>query len=54
LNADIIIAFNGEAVGSSAALFRLLIGEKIFKPTKINVIRKTEIKELDIFPVEKK
>jgi S1-C subfamily serine protease len=51
---DIIIEFDGEAVGSSAALFRLLTGEKIFKPTKIKVIRKTEIKELDIFPVEKK
>jgi S1-C subfamily serine protease len=54
MEGDIIIEFDGSIVSSSTALFKLLTGDKIFKSTKMKVLRKSKIVELDIFPVEKK
>ena len=54
LEGDIIIEFDGEIIYSSSDLFRLLTGDRIFKQTKIKVLRRTKIEELDILPLEKK
>ena len=51
---DIIIEFDWKTVQRSNGLFKLLTKEKIFKQTKMKVLRKTFLKEIDIRPVEKR
>ena len=50
---DIIIEFNGEKVSTSSQLFRLLTPERILQSVKMKILRQTQLKELDIFPVER-
>jgi S1-C subfamily serine protease len=51
---DIIIEFDGDTISNSVDLTKHLTGSKlIFKPTKMKIIRRTKIAELDIFPVER-
>ena len=50
---DIIIEFNGEQVTSSSEVFKLLTPDKIFQPVKLKILRQTQLKEIDIFPVER-
>jgi S1-C subfamily serine protease len=50
---DIIVDFDGQPVNGSSALFKLLTGEKIYNKTKIKVLRRTFLVEVDIFPKEK-
>ena len=47
---DIIVEFDGQMIESSNALFRKLTHEKIFQPSVLKVIRKDEIKKLNILP----
>lgn len=51
---DIIIGFAGETISTSTSLFKLLTRELICRETRIRFLRKSEIKEADILPEEKK
>lgn len=51
---DIIIGFAGEVINTSTSLFKLLTRERICQETKIKFLRRSEIKEADILPEEKK
>ena len=50
---DIIIEFDGHPINSSSALFKFLTSEKIYNKTKIKILRRTFMIEVDIFPREK-
>ena len=51
---DIIIGFAGEVISTSTSLFKLLTRELVCQETKIRYLRRSEIKEADILPEEKK
>ena len=51
---DIIIRFGGEAINSSASLYKMLTRENVFELTSIQVIRRGQIIEMQIQPIEKK
>lgn len=53
MEGDIIIAFDGQMITSSAGLFRLLTGERIDKSVKILLLRKDGLIEKEIIPIEK-
>jgi S1-C subfamily serine protease len=48
----VIVAFNGESIGSIHELHRRLMAEKIGVESKITIIRHTERLELPIVPAE--
>jgi S1-C subfamily serine protease len=51
---DIIIEFDGLLITGSGDLTKKLTGDGlILKPTRIKILRQTNIKELDIIPVER-
>ncbi len=50
---DIILEFDGDTISGSADLFHHLTGEAVFKPAKLKILRRTVIKDIDIFPVER-
>ena len=50
---DIIIEFDHKKIKDTSDLFKSLHKSLIFKPTKIKVLRRNKIKEIDIFPVER-
>lgn len=50
---DILIEFDGEIISGSAGLFKLLTAERINKQTRLKVIRKGALVELEIIPLEK-
>jgi S1-C subfamily serine protease len=49
---DLIVAFNGESIGSIHELHRRLMAEQIGVESKITIIRHTEKLELPIVPAE--
>jgi S1-C subfamily serine protease len=49
---DLIIAFNGQPIGSVHDLHRILVGEQIGVPATLTAIRHTEKLELPILPAE--
>ena len=49
---DLIIAFDGTAIGSIHELHKILIGEQIGREATISIIRRTEKLELPIWPAE--
>lgn len=51
---DIIIGFDNDAITSSSALFKHLTGDKINRPLKVTILRKTEKLVMEILPEEKK
>jgi S1-C subfamily serine protease len=53
MEGDILVEFDGQLISSSSGLFRLLTAERINKMTKLKVLRKGGILELEIVPVEK-
>lgn len=50
---DILLEFGKEVITSSSSLFKMLTRERIFRPTTLKYIRKAEIRETEITPVEK-
>lgn len=51
---DIIIEFDGDTIANSVDLTKHLTGSNlIFKTTKMKIIRRTKIAEIDIFPIER-
>lgn len=50
---DILIEFDGNTLETTNDLFKKLTQEKIFNPTTLKFLRKTELKQISIFPVEK-
>jgi len=50
---DILIEFDGQMISGSAGLFKLLTAERINKQTRLKVLRKGGLIELEIVPVEK-
>jgi S1-C subfamily serine protease len=53
MEGDILIEFDGQMISGSSGLFRLLTAERINKMTKLKVLRKGGLVELQILPVEK-
>jgi S1-C subfamily serine protease len=53
MEGDILVEFDGQLISSSSGLFRLLTAERINKMTKLKVLRKGGMVELEIIPVEK-
>jgi S1-C subfamily serine protease len=53
MEGDIMIEFDGQIITSSPGLFKLLTAERINKTVLIKVLRKGELKEFGITPVEK-
>jgi S1-C subfamily serine protease len=53
MEGDILIEFDGQMISGSSGLFRLLTAERINKMTKLKVLRKGGLLELQIVPVEK-
>jgi len=51
---DIIIKFDGKVISSASSLFKGLTGDKILNPVKIKFLRRSNVKEAMILPVEKK
>lgn len=51
---DILIDFGGNPISTSSSLFKLLTGDPILQPTRIKVIRRGKIMEMEILPEEKK
>jgi S1-C subfamily serine protease len=49
---DLIVAFNGQPIGSVHDLHKVLVGEQIGVSAKLTVIRHTEKLELSILPAE--
>lgn len=49
---DLIVAFNGQPVGSVHDLHKVLVGEQIGASAKLTIIRHTEQLELTILPAE--
>jgi S1-C subfamily serine protease len=49
---DLIIAFNGQPVGSVHDLHKVLVGEQIGVSARLTIIRHTEQLELTILPAE--
>jgi S1-C subfamily serine protease len=49
---DIILAFNGQPIGSIHELHKMLMAEQIGVEAKVRIIRHTEKLELPIFPLE--
>jgi S1-C subfamily serine protease len=49
---DLIVAFNGEPVGSVHDLHKVLVGEQIGVNASLSIIRHTEKLELPILPAE--
>jgi S1-C subfamily serine protease len=49
---DLIVAFNGQPVGSVHDLHKVLVGEQIGVSAKLTVIRHTEKLVLSILPAE--
>lgn len=49
---DVIVAFNGKAVGNIHELHKMLMAEQIAVESKIVIVRHTEKLELSIFPAE--
>lgn len=47
---DIIVSFDKKEVGSSNDLFKLLSYDRIFKPSRLKLIRRSDLLELDILP----
>ena len=47
---DIVVEFDKTMVSSSTDLSKLLHYNKVFNPTKIKVIRKSELKTIAIMP----
>jgi S1-C subfamily serine protease len=52
LSGDIIVGFAGEAVGTVDELHRLLTEERVGKPAVLEVLRRTEKKQLTVTPRE--
>lgn len=50
---DILVAFDNRIITGSSGLFRLLTGERINQAVSLKVLRKGELKTLEITPVEK-
>ena len=53
LEGDIILEFDGDQISGSLDLFKHLTRDVVFKPTKMKILRRTTIKDIDIFPVER-
>jgi S1-C subfamily serine protease len=53
MEGDILIEFDGQAITSSPALFKLLTAERIKKPVRLKVLRKGGLLEMEIIPAEK-
>jgi S1-C subfamily serine protease len=51
-NGDLIVAFNGQSIGSVHHLHKILVGDHIGVSSSITVIRHTEKLELPILPAE--
>jgi S1-C subfamily serine protease len=49
---DLIVAFNGEPIGSVHDLHKVLVGEQIGVSASLTIIRHTEKLELSILPAE--
>jgi S1-C subfamily serine protease len=49
---DLIVAFNGQPVGSVHDLHKVLVGEQIGLSAKLTIIRHTEQLELTVLPAE--
>jgi S1-C subfamily serine protease len=49
---DLIVAFNGEPIGSVHDLHKVLVGEQIGVSASLTIIRHTEKLELRILPAE--
>lgn len=49
---DLVIAFNGQSIGSVHDLHKILVGEQVGLAAKVTVIRHTEKLELSILPRE--
>src|SRR5438034_1067034 len=49
---DLIVAFNGQPVGSVHDLHKVLVGEQIGVSARLTIIRQTEKSELPILPAE--
>ena len=49
---DLVVAFNGQPIGSVHHLHKILVGEQIGVSAKLTVIRHTEKLELSILPAE--
>jgi len=49
---DLVVAFNGQPIGSVHDLHKILVGEQIGVTAKLTVIRHTEKLELSILPAE--
>jgi S1-C subfamily serine protease len=50
--ADLIVAFNDQSIGSVYDLHKVLVGEQIGRTATLRVIRHTENLELPIHPAE--
>jgi S1-C subfamily serine protease len=50
---DILIEFDGKPLKSSIDLIKLLNRDKIFNPTPLKIIRKGQLMDIHVFPVEK-
>jgi S1-C subfamily serine protease len=49
---DLIVAFNGQPIGSVHDLHKVLVGEQIGVSASITIVRHTEKLELPILPAE--
>jgi S1-C subfamily serine protease len=49
---DLVIAFNGQAVGSVHDLHKMLVAEQIGVTASVTIIRHTEKLEMSILPAE--
>jgi S1-C subfamily serine protease len=52
LEGDLIVAFNGQPVGSAYDLHKVLVGEQIGVSARLTIIRHTEKLELPVLPAE--
>src|SRR5205085_11057551 len=49
---DLVVAFNGQPIGSVHDLHKILVGEQIGVSSKLTIIRHTEKLQLPILPAE--